>query len=105
MARVSVKPSGFHFDVGDGETVMAAAQRQGYKWPTVCGGFGQCQTCYVQILEGDLHLSPPTSLEAEGLGKLIQAVDQDRGLIRLACQLKPTGDIVVKKVGVRAAKT
>lgn len=103
MAKVSVKPSGIDFEVDEGEAVMAAALRQGYKWPTVCGGFGQCKTCYMYVLEGEENLLPPMPLELEGLEVLSNAVSQDRGAVRLACQLKLTGDIVVKKVGVRQA--
>ena len=103
MATVSVKPSGIDFDVGEDEVVMAAAQRQGIKWPTVCGGFGQCQTCFVQVLEGVEHLSVPTSLELEGLAKLSRALS-GQGVVRLACQLKLSGDVTVKKVGVRAPR-
>lgn len=103
MAKVSVEPSDIEFEVAEDEFVMAAAQRQGIRWPTVCGGFGQCQTCYLQILEGEAYLSAPTPLENEGLENLLRTLRQDRGAVRLACQLKVSGDIVVRKVGVRAA--
>lgn len=101
MAKVSVKPSGIEFEVDEGEVVMAAALRQAIKWPTVCGGFGQCQTCYVFVTEGEENLLPAKSLELEGLQVLSNAVAQDRGTVRLACQLKVTGDVVMRKVGVR----
>ena len=32
--RVRVEPLGVEFDLGDGETLMAAARRAGYYWPT-----------------------------------------------------------------------
>lgn len=103
MAKVSVEPSGAEFEVGENETVMAAALRQGFRWPTVCRGFGQCRTCYAYVIEGEENVVPATALELESLEILSNAAAQDRGAVRLACQLKLTGDAVLKKIGVRQA--
>ena len=42
MRVVRVEPAGVDIPVDDGETLMAAAVRAGYRWPTVCGGQAQC---------------------------------------------------------------
>ena len=49
---VAVRPSDVEIEVRDGEDLFSAAQRLGYRWPTVCGGKGTCRTCFVQVEEG-----------------------------------------------------
>ena len=41
MAVIRVEPSGIEINANPDETIMEAAIRAGYKWPTVCGGDGQ----------------------------------------------------------------
>src|SRR5690606_33856559 len=38
--RVVVEPAGHILDVPHGETLMQAAERAGYRWPTLCHGDG-----------------------------------------------------------------
>ena len=45
----------------------------------ICGGFGFCTSCRVEVISGEEHLSPVSALERERLGK-------DAGRIRQACQ-------------------
>ncbi|BAU63453.1 ferredoxin [Stanieria sp. NIES-3757] len=54
-----------------------------------CGGYGQCGTCIVEIVEGMEHLSPKTPFEAR---KLKRKPDS----YRLACQTLVNGEISVK---------
>jgi ferredoxin len=53
-----------------------------------CGGYGQCGTCKVEILEGAENLSPRTDFEER---KLKNKPDS----IRLACQTIVNGPIKV----------
>lgn len=101
MTRVRVEPSGIEFDVGAGETIMSAALRGGYRWPTVCGGTGQCRACFVVVVDGMSNLEPPGRLEREGIRILVES-GEDRAAVRLACQAKPAGDVTVQKHGVRS---
>jgi ferredoxin len=87
--------------VSDGETVMAAAQRGGYRWPTVCHGEAQCQVCFVTARDGDISRPPPGPVEAEGLATLAERLSFEPGTVRLACQFRPTADCTVYKRGVR----
>ncbi|MFF7946384.1 2Fe-2S iron-sulfur cluster-binding protein [Streptomyces griseorubiginosus] len=96
--RVTVSPSGVELDVHDDEDLFAAAQRLGYRWPTVCGGQGTCRTCFVQVDEGAENCSPVGPLEREGIQALRRPVD---GLTRLACRLRVEGPVTVTKRGVR----
>lgn len=99
---VRVRPAGLDIEVPDGEDLMSAAQRAGYKWPTICGGQGTCRTCYVEVEAGIDNCSPMRPLEREGIEALKKPLD---GATRLACQLAVTGPgVVVLKRGVRERK-
>lgn len=97
----TVCPSNVEIAVHPGETVMAAAQRAGYRWPTVCGGEGTCRTCYLEVADGLDNCSTVDQLEEEGIAALKRPND---GRTRLACQLHIAGDVTVVKRGVRPTK-
>jgi ferredoxin len=54
-----------------------------------CGGYGQCGTCIVEIVEGEENLSPRTDVENRKLKKKPPNY-------RLACQTLVNGPIGVK---------
>ncbi len=56
---------------------------------TNCGGYGQCGTCLVNIIEGMDNLSPRTDFEQR---KLMRKPDS----YRLACQTLVNGPVKVK---------
>ena len=56
---------------------------------TNCGGYGQCGTCVVKIVEGMENLSPRTAFEQR---KLKRKPDS----YRLACQTLVNGPVSVK---------
>ena len=100
---VRVLPSGVDIEVGAGETVMAAAQRVGYRWPTVCGGQGTCRTCFAGVQARPEQCSAIGELEREGLEALKEPTTGD---VRLACQLHIDGPgVVLFKRGVRRMST
>ena len=99
---VRVEPLGAALEVFDGESIMAAAHRLGYYWPTICGGEGSCHTCYLRVLSGGENLTAEEPYEREGLEELRRAARSGDEL-RLACQARAVGDAVVHKRGVRAA--
>jgi ferredoxin, 2Fe-2S len=91
------------FEVSDGQSVMAAAEGQGIFWPTVCHGLAECQTCYFEVVAGEQYLEPPGRLE-EGALRLLFGHSWYQGKnIRLACQARVRGPVVVRKPGVRRA--
>jgi 2Fe-2S ferredoxin len=98
MATVRVEPDGHDIAVDEDESLIEAAWRQGYNWPTTCFGQARCTACRVEVVSGEEHLTPPTGDEAEAL-----AMIPHRGRsVRLACRLRATGDVVVSKHGVEA---
>ncbi|NJK76243.1 MAG: (2Fe-2S)-binding protein [Oscillatoriales cyanobacterium RU_3_3] len=54
-----------------------------------CGGYGQCGTCIVEIVEGSENLSPRTDFENRKLKKKPESY-------RLACQALVNGPVSVK---------
>ncbi len=56
---------------------------------TNCGGYGQCGTCIVEIVEGMENLSPKTDFEQRKLKKKPDSY-------RLACQTLVNGPVTVK---------
>ncbi len=88
------------FEVKPGETVIQAAWRSGYRWPTTCWGQADCGACAMEVIEGDERLSAPEPIEQARLRTLPRRPGPPR---RLACQtrLVRTGTITVRKPGVK----
>jgi 2Fe-2S ferredoxin len=98
-ATVTVLPRGVTVTVAPGQSVFEAAVQQDVQWPTTCEGMGTCRLCFMSLVEGDEHVNPVESFEAEGLEEVVD--NAQRGELRLACQVRPSGDLVVFKRGVR----
>ncbi|MFT7219057.1 MAG: 2Fe-2S ferredoxin [Candidatus Azotimanducaceae bacterium] len=100
---IRVEPTGVSFEVNEDETIMAAAIRNGYTWPTICGGQGTCKTCVFLTLEGESNLAEIEPWEKTALDSITDTLpDKGQGW-RLACQAKAIGDVRLKKIGVRLA--
>ena len=97
-----VEPAGVDLAVGDDEAVMHAAERLGYRWPTVCHGQAVCTTCFFEVLDGSGNLTPPSLVERTALAAS-PVVLLGMGEVRLACQARVAGDVTVRKRGVRLA--
>ena len=82
---------------------MGAAQRAGIKWPTVCGGAGECAVCYIEVLGGDDGTQPLTNAEKTVLGRSIHRPKQG-GTLRLACQFRVNHNLTVHRIGIRPAQ-
>lgn len=99
-AEVLVEPSEVRLCLLEGESVIEAAWRAGYYWPTVCGGRAECTACFVEVVEGEDAAPPPDEREARQLERVRARVGGDAA-VRLACCFRPSGAAVVKKKGVR----
>ncbi|MFI6865521.1 2Fe-2S iron-sulfur cluster-binding protein [Nocardia sp. NPDC050406] len=100
---VTVRPSGIQFPAAPGQSIMAAGIAAGLRWPTVCGGQGDCRVCFAEVLEHAEHLSEPEPAEAQAIQELAATLGRRTGPVRLACQAAVHGDVVVHKRGVRPA--
>lgn len=101
-ATVTVRPSDIRFPAARGQTIMAAALAAGHRWPTICGGQGDCLVCYVEVLEHAENLSAAADWETVAVKELRARAGKP---VRLACQAQVHGEVVVLKRGVRQGRT
>jgi CDP-4-dehydro-6-deoxyglucose reductase len=95
MHRVTLQPSGLQFDVEAGESVLAAALRQGYVLPYGCKN-GACGSCKGRLIEGRLDY---------GIYQKKALPDEEKAQGKaLFCQAKPLTDLVIEARTVGAAK-
>lgn len=73
-----------------GWTVLEASRSHHLPHLSACGGRARCTTCRVRVTSGAAHCPPPAPAERDALARIGAADD-----VRLACQLRPTGDIGV----------
>jgi 2Fe-2S ferredoxin len=102
VAKVRVLPDGIEFEADDGQTMMGAAHDAGLYWPTTCGGQGICTSCACSIEEGGENLDEMGRGEMKTLVEEMGEVAVRARRLRLACQARVHGDVVVTKRGVRA---
>jgi 2Fe-2S ferredoxin len=96
-----VDPDGIELDVDAGETLLEAAWRLGFDWPTICFGQAECMTCHVRLLAGEAAAEPASNDELERM-RTKMSPRLHSSLRRLACRLRVTGEgLVVEKKGVR----
>ncbi len=95
MHRITLQPSGLQFDVEDGETVLAAALRQGYVLPYGCRN-GACGSCKGRLVEGRIDYGVYQK-------KALPDEEREQGKA-LFCQAKPLSDLVIEARTVGAAK-
>lgn len=101
-----VEPAGIDIEVSPGETLLQAAWRAGYDWPTLCYARGTCTACRCEVLDGLHLLSERTEAEVALLGDLDRRVRRaSPRRIRLACQATASGHITVRKPGVKKQST
>ena len=77
-------------EVTPGTSVLEASRIAGIPHASVCGGRGRCSTCRVRV-RGERHsMDPPSADEMRVLHRI-----GARPNIRLACMLRPRGDVEV----------
>ena len=78
--------------VPKGMSVLEASLRFNIPHASVCGGRARCSTCRVRIVGDRSAATAPSAREAFVLERVGAGADPS---IRLACQLRPQGDIAV----------
>jgi ferredoxin, 2Fe-2S len=102
IITVRVEPAGVTISVRPGETLMKAAERLGYRWPTVCHGQALCTACSIVLDDDNCDaFEAPEPLEQSGLALLTGRSFYQGKPVRLACQARPIAETVVIKRGVR----
>ncbi len=98
---VRVQPLDVDIEVRPGETLIEAAWREGYEWPTVCYGQAECTACHVVVVEGVDNLSDVGRDEEKALELVRSSGLRNLDARRLACRLQFHGPAIVEKRGVR----
>ncbi|MBR0873432.1 adenylate/guanylate cyclase domain-containing protein [Bradyrhizobium tropiciagri] len=75
--------------VPKGLSVLEASLRHNVPHASVCGGRARCSTCRIRVIGDHVALPEPSPREAF----VLHRVGSDDPSIRLACQLRPTGDL------------
>ena len=91
MPRITLEPSGLHFDCAPGQTLFEAARAAGVSVPTACAGKATCGLCRVKVVAGEESLPPPNAAEVRHLGNTYFLTK-----LRLSCQLRPTAELSVQ---------
>ena len=73
-----------------GMSVLDASRRARVPHASVCGGRGRCSTCRIRVLEGLAAQPAPSAGELAVLARVGADVRT-----RLACQLRPSGDLTI----------
>ena len=100
MPRIRVEPLGIEVETPRGETVMDAVCARGYFWPVGCAKNGECTNCAMDVVSGIGRLSPMGRYERQNLLRQHGSRSIEDPRLRLACQARVEGDIVVYKRGV-----
>jgi adenylate cyclase len=96
FARMSRQPSvtlrypGRTVQVPRGWSVLEASRSHGIDHVSICGGRARCSTCRVRVAGPAGHIGEPGRDEQRTLERV-----RAPGDVRLACQLRPRGDIEV----------
>jgi ferredoxin len=101
MPRVRVEPHQIEFEAATNDTVMDAANAAGYFWPVGCNRNGECTNCAMDVVSGVGRLSKMGRFERANLVRQRGASSIEDPRLRLACQARVEGDVVVYKLGVR----
>ncbi|HXG36700.1 MAG TPA: 2Fe-2S iron-sulfur cluster-binding protein [Dehalococcoidia bacterium] len=101
MAKITIQPLDLVIDAEDGSTIMEAAWAHDLYWPTTCGGQGICTSCACIIEQGGNNLDDMGRSEQKRLVQEFGEAVVGRRRLRLACQARVYGEIVVQKRGVR----
>ena len=83
-------PSGRVVQIVRGVSVLEASRMAGIPHASVCGGRGRCSTCRIKI-DGPKEEIPPAAPEEVKVLRRVGAAPD----VRLACQLRPHGDLRV----------
>jgi len=95
---ITVSFPGRNVRVPRGWSVLEASRSFHLPHASMCGGRARCSTCRVRITAGSKVCPPPAADERATLDRIGASPD-----VRLACQLRPQGDIAVTPL-VRTAR-
>jgi adenylate cyclase len=95
---VKVAYPGQTVSIPRGWSVLEASRSFHLPHAAMCGGRARCSTCRVRVTAGHEHCPPPAKDEQDTLSRIGAPTD-----VRLACQLRPQGNVSVTPI-VRTAR-
>ena len=101
MVRIRVEPLGIEVEARANETVMDAVAAHGYYWPLGCAKNGECTNCALEVISGLGRLTPMGRYERLNLIRQRGPRSIEDPRLRLACQARVQGNVVVYKRGVQ----
>jgi len=98
--QVCFTPSGRQFKGEFGDTLLQVAQEAGVAIRSLCGGYGQCHQCWIEVSEGEhskfsVKCEPDNVSALTRLEKQLIADNPSYKGKRLACQSCIQGDLVI----------
>lgn len=96
MSQITVLPSQTIFNDQDGETILAAALRNGYNLPHACQS-GVCGSCRAKLISGNVVAG------SEYEDYVLSKQDHDNGMILLCCN-RAEGQVTVEMPSYAGAK-
>src|SRR5258708_34291732 len=90
--QVTIRPSSHTFTCSEGDTVLAAALREGFTLPYGCRN-GACGACKGKILEGSVDYGNPQPY--------VLAEFEKKAGLALFCQAKPLTDLLIEAREIR----
>ena len=109
MARIRFKPSGREISSRDGETVLAAALREGLVFPYSCRS-GSCGICHARLVSGEVQPGtlPDGVLDASALASgailLCQAISSSDELVIEAHEIETLAEMQVRTLPFRVTR-
>ena len=92
MPKITFLPQNKTVEVPEGMSVLEAALKHGVDLEHACGGHCACATCHIYVEEGLEGQPEIEDLEADQLEEAVNRRENSR----LSCQLRATGDLVVR---------
>ena len=93
MTKITSLPDKIAFEIDPGETLLEAGLKSGIAFAHACGGRAKCSTCRIFVVDGLDACSARTEIEQQMADRLGLSDD-----VRLACQLRPHGEISVRRL-------
>ena len=90
-SSITYLPLGLRVPCEDGESVFTVGRRAGVEISTACVGKATCGLCRVKIIEGEANVTPLNAAEKKHLGNVYFLTK-----VRLSCQTRVLGDVVVE---------
>ncbi|MCC7491105.1 MAG: (2Fe-2S)-binding protein [Fimbriimonadaceae bacterium] len=99
MPTIRFEGSDQSIEVGKGANLRRSllfhgrSPHKGFEQVVNCRGLGACGTCWVEVLEGEENLSPPTKMEQLPTSPFKKIGVKGR---RLSCQTRVYGDCLIR---------